>query len=186
MNPYHEFAWNSVSIHALLAECDPQCKRKGPPPRSFNPRTPCGVRLHTQGEKPGPYSFNPRTPCGVRRCWTYTRRRWMRFQSTHSLRSATRQHRIHLQALWFQSTHSLRSATKPGEQSVFMACVSIHALLAECDLFLPFWIPAFPGFNPRTPCGVRRCWTYTRRRWMQFQSTHSLRSATSVMAFLYH
>ena len=79
----------SVSIHALLAECDAvkfdiQLVKQG-----FNPRTPCGVRL-SDGVKPaagGKVSihallaecdlrqdggsfvgacFNPRTPCGVR------------------------------------------------------------------------------------------------------------------------
>ena len=56
-----------VSIHALLAECD-QLRREIPHDRrSFNPRTPCGVR-------PGIPS-SPGRPC--------------KFQSTHSLRSAT-------------------------------------------------------------------------------------------------
>ena len=55
----------------------------------FNPRTPCGVR-HT-GREPGPLSEK------------------------------------------FQSTHSLRSATPlPGSESAAFS-VSIHALLAECD-----------------------------------------------------
>ena len=58
--------------------------------------------------------------------------------------------------------------------------VSIHALLAECDLFLPFWIPAFPGFNPRTPCGVRRRRSSHPAHHPRFQSTHSLRSATGT------
>ena len=33
-----------VSIHALLAECDSFCKPCPQPLHSFNPRTPCGVR----------------------------------------------------------------------------------------------------------------------------------------------
>ena len=78
-----------VSIHALLAECDPF-----PPDdifrgTGFNPRTPCGVRqaalnrlslifnvsihaLLAECDATGresvmvSASFNPRTPCGVR------------------------------------------------------------------------------------------------------------------------
>ena len=56
--------------------------------------------------------------------------------------------------------------------------VSIHALLAECDGIGMIGYRIATGFNPRTPCGVRRpiarlpdCSTW-------FQSTHSLRSAT--------
>ena len=57
----------TVSIHALLAECDTIESAKLKPPTSFNPRTPCGVR-------PGATPDNKTTK---------------RFQSTHSLRSAT-------------------------------------------------------------------------------------------------
>ena len=101
-----------------------------------------------------------------------------RFQSTHSLRSATRppdSGRVHklvsIHALLaecdpfpratprrksqFQSTHSLRSATICNDTSTVSYSVSIHALLAECDLLLG-------------DCHSRR----------PFQSTHSLRSAT--------
>ena len=78
----------------------------------------------------------------------------------------------------FQSTHSLRSAT-PIIKPFFILCqVSIHALLAECDSRSACSRQTSKGFNPRTPCGVRResgeAWTST----LPFQSTHSLRSAT--------
>ena len=146
----------SVSIHALLAECD--LLRGGGTIclRCFNPRTPCGVRL------------------------------W------HSLALNC--------STWFQSTHSLRSATGPLGTDDADPDVSIHALLAECDLShrgtsdnhgvsihallaecdrrgRPVPCPVC-GFNPRTPCGVR---PFTRGRDYMltlFQSTHSLRSAT--------
>ena len=60
--------------------------------------------------------------------------------------------------------------------------VSIHALLAECDRFRrPVPCPVC-CFNPRTPCGVRLFSLFrVVPRWM-FQSTHSLRSATSRSA----
>ena len=57
----------AVSIHALLAECDKMTSSPGLASCSFNPRTPCGVRL-----------WQDRLSCPH-----------YRFQSTHSLRSAT-------------------------------------------------------------------------------------------------
>ena len=124
----------TVSIHALLAECDIQRPQGLQHCRCFNPRTPCGVRrdkpletinqtivsIHallaecdkvkssSGGQAP---SFNPRTPCGVR-------------QNGETLTWAIHE---------FQSTHSLRSATKRRNSHMGDPRVSIHALLAECD-----------------------------------------------------
>ena len=123
--------------------------------------------------------FNPRTPCGVRlRCISSG-----------------------LNSYLFQSTHSLRSATEEMIAPNSCSPVSIHALLAECDLPRLKPDPRTTCFNPRTPCGVRQLdGTYKVRqdlcfnprtpcgvrplqaRWRRleklFQSTHSLRSAT--------
>ena len=123
--------------------------------------------------------FNPRTPCGVRRQRTFLFQTVTGFQSTHSLRSAT-----------FVADNPMRT----------LEPVSIHALLAECDLQkwhdnppmvrfnprTPCGVRLEPrpmpkvnlGFNPRTPCGVRHAGfkRVADMRW--FQSTHSLRSAT--------
>ena len=101
----------SVSIHALLAECDCGYFRKRLTLRSFNPRTPCGVRP--------------------------------RLRLLLSLQKR------------FQSTHSLRSATRHFRGGVFCPAVSIHALLAECDPVFPVCNDCKLSFNPRTPCGVR-------------------------------
>ena len=145
-----------VSIHALLAECDCQHVRGGYETTSFNPRTPCGVRLHSKIPFGGYGRFNPRTPCGVRQYNVKLFSSKGGFQSTHSLRSATGPNEDTIQnqisfnprtpcgvrrepiknrscPRMFQSTHSLRSATHdagPGGESLG---VSIHALLAECD-----------------------------------------------------
>ena len=106
--------------------------------------------------------------------------------------------------LMFQSTHSLRSATRDILAPVFGHTVSIHALLAECDFLiaelgrahvvsihallaecdnseLPDCIIVL-CFNPRTPCGVRRQQPRSLHRSFPFQSTHSLRSATVAPA----
>ena len=191
-----------VSIHALLAECD------------RSPRTRQGTRFRFQSTHslrsatkwafnlvPIEDCFNPRTPCGVRRM--------------NDLAAAVDS--------GFQSTHSLRSATKSDCGTYQEFCVSIHALLAECDrnktmsnqkinLFqsthslrsatlASFGIKNVPhgfnprtpcgvrlkrdrlaivhdSFNPRTPCGVRRFIKIQPTIKQQFQSTHSLRSAT--------
>ena len=99
----------------------------------FNPRTPCGVRHPALVISVPGQSFNPRTPCGVR----------------HT------PHLSHSQTGRFQSTHSLRSATVRKCSSLEAAMVSIHALLAECDLVGCRENSRMFGFNPRTPCGVR-------------------------------
>ena len=129
----------SVSIHALLAECD----------RTWA-KAPCGQTC-----------FNPRTPCGVRHAGTEAVITCQPFQSTHSLRSAThaviialpeRAVSIHAllaecdrqisayrgKGLRFQSTHSLRSATRVLTACRPLMSVSIHALLAECDCARPY------------------------------------------------
>ena len=145
-----------VSIHALLAECDSIGLCPYPLHSSFNPRTPCGVRLcHTTPVSIAPpvsihallaecdhsyqerilfsRCFNPRTPCGVRlpRIPKHQILTW--FQSTHSLRSATVLPATIPVCRRFQSTHSLRSATLHLPLLTGYIKVSIHALLAECD-----------------------------------------------------
>ncbi len=102
--------------------------------------------------------FNPRTPCGVR---------------PGSERPAG-----YLQM--FQSTHSLRSATNDFRMNIRQPAVSIHALLAECDRGKAGEFDSANCFNPRTPCGVRRAPGQLVSKRVQFQSTHSLRSATSI------
>ena len=78
-------------------------------------------------------SFNPRTPCGVRLV----------------------SQRGSFGRAWFQSTHSLRSATSLNYGPQRINKVSIHALLAECDVSHETQINHTRSFNPRTPCGVR-------------------------------
>ena len=175
--------------------------------RGFNPRTPCGVRHHWTSLKPPHYCFNPRTPCGVRPPLRHPFAFILLFQSTHSLRSATSipealsrqgfgfnprtpcgvrpRRRSQVSRLYtFQSTHSLRSATGHDALQVFLPAVSIHALLAECDQIAQGSLHHDKGFNPRTPCGVRLCGDKVARTIKQFQSTHSLRSATNRRTFL--
>ena len=154
---YHVDSDYRVSIHALLAECDAVAGAPKVQRRCFNPRTPCGVRRLARRNGGCAIGFNPRTPCGVRQSWTFKDNQVAKFQSTHSLRSATDAILPVLPALTgfnprtpcgvrhgqqnhvntgkrFQSTHSLRSATPVYGGGKVVHVVSIHALLAECDL----------------------------------------------------
>ena len=81
----------------------------------------------------------------------------------------------------FQSTHSLRSATYYEGAGRYAYIVSIHALLAECDLCGGQSCAVGDSFNPRTPCGVRPVPASCPLSCLPFQSTHSLRSATGAV-----
>ena len=200
MPPYKTSRKEIVSIHALLAECDQTPILLPFTQTGFNPRTPCGVRRVYLITPSCLSSFNPRTPCGVRQRRDYSASSEMLFQSTHSLRSATLTPaecetyeagfnprtpcgvRLELIAALAEAT-GFNPRTPCGVRqpdcdfAFYILCVSIHALLAECDAshsqFFPLPIVSIhallaecdpvrckpiPGgccFNPRTPCGVR-------------------------------
>ena len=102
-----------------------------------------------------------------------------RFQSTHSLRSATITKPLNL-ADRQVSIHALLAECDLRQfagKNVSIK-VSIHALLAECDIADAAVGPSLDSFNPRTPCGVRPVLTVQMTVKDGFQSTHSLRSAT--------
>ena len=192
----------AVSIHALLAECD----------RVQSTMTP----LHTLFQST--HSLRSATGIGNRPA------RFRLFQSTHSLRSATFWHckcinvpcgfnprtpcgvRLPIPLVVLFSK-CFNPRTPCGVRPRCCAgppprrCVSIHALLAECDnskLSSPGRVNGFQsthslrsatprlrrrqgcpcGFNPRTPCGVRLGRGIANENNRKFQSTHSLRSAT--------
>ncbi len=144
----------------------------------FNPRTPCGVRLHHPQPQPNRGHFNPRTPCGVRRRLSFllvpvqnfnprtpcgVRRLALsvnqynaRFQSTHPLRGATElPDGLDIDDT-FQSTHPLRGATLAIIVQSLTYTISIHAPPAGCDRVAQKMALLRDNFNPRTPCGVRR------------------------------
>ena len=123
-----------VSVHALLAECD----------------RPMPAVMCLTG------CFNPRTPCGVRHHGCAIESRTGRFQSTHSLRSATH--------------HPLRHMLSIKRFNPRTPC-GVRRVLASMYIIMI-------GFNPRTPCGVRRTPVTVTANGTWFQSTHSLRSAT--------
>ena len=192
---------NRISIHALRAECGLYGQIPVLPLRNFNPRTPCGVRHLKGGTDDHGKNFNPRTPCGVRQPTISPTTSARRFQSTHSVRSATLVNlRSYPQPVnfnprtpcgvrpfassasafsaLFQSTHSVRSATYMVSQVLSSYLISIHALRAECDTSVDEDVFGYQDFNPRTPCGVRPCVFPDTLLCIRFQSTHSVRSAT--------
>jgi len=150
---------STISIHALHAECDLVWEILATVPETnFNPRTPCGVRPRCWLPKDyGVRYFNPRTPCGVRH------------EKEGEINGFRRR---------FQSTHSMRSATATNGYRVWNGVISIHALHAECDQSAHEGRWRYKYFNPRTPCGVRQVLTMHSILPVRFQSTHSMRSAT--------
>ena len=152
-------AFEVVSIHALLAECDKGGSHEPGSTGSFNPRTPCGVRLLVDVIRISNAEVSIHALLAECDFWlTLSGLAMLRFQSTHSLRSATPSGTLELYGFivsihallaecdgWlteealaatkFQSTHSLRSATRMRGSMQGGNGVSIHALLAECDQF---------------------------------------------------
>ena len=106
--------------------------------------------------------FNPRTPCGVR---PYRGMSWIALQGFNP-----------------RTPCGVRQKTKINIKRKLG--VSIHALLAECDFNEISHIEELKSFNPRTPCGVRLKKYITPNTITGFQSTHSLRSATSMRSCL--
>ena len=103
------------------------------------------------------------------------------FQSTHSLRSATRSLVIHGQSIFGFNPRTPCGVRHCNHATGTYPCeVSIHALLAECDFFNLYDTIVTRCFNPRTPCGVRRPFQAFNHNPYRFQSTHSLRSATGA------
>ena len=52
----------------------------------------------------------------------------------------------------------MRRATQVSPDTSSTQCLSIHALLAESDLYYFARLLCLLTFYPRSPCGERRCW----------------------------
>ena len=146
----------------------------------FNPRGPCGPRLHmiesfcislrisilaVLADRDGSglkldlsrkNNFNPRGPCGPRR---------------GTINSANRRQ-------LFQSSRSLRTATQEAVADKYTAMISILAVLADRDSSRSKTNSLNTDFNPRGPCGPRPCLTVWCGSTGRFQSSRSLRTAT--------
>ena len=170
----------AISIHALLAESDFGARCGAACVADFYPRSPCGERPGQLGGQRQPpaisiHALLAESDPGIQRLVALLRQ----FLSTLSLRRATRLRFCWARLLAFLSTLSLRRATwwlglehphpgnfyprSPcGERPIRPAalwcseCISIHALLAESDIFLGPSKSSARNFYPRSPCGERR------------------------------
>ena len=174
-----------ISIHALLAESDVVGIPLSSCVIDFNPRSPCGERRFLPKNRTFRGHFNPRSPCGERPVipsdWAVTS---VTFQSTLSLRRAT------VNRLLFRYNQDNFNPRSPCGERLFNCCIpltfdnfnprspcgerlqafpvqritppiSIHALLAESDAYIPV----------------------TSSYVDEFQSTLSLRRATQNYGF---
>ncbi len=73
------------------------------------------------------------------------------FQSTLSMRRATRLSLLAVLPALFQSTLSMRRATDICVKHSYLAVISIHALHEESDRRYPPGIRRGSDFNPRSP-----------------------------------
>ena len=212
-----------ISIHALLAESDTRPRRGPGQHPDFYPRSPCGERrLPNAVGLPVYCNFYPRSPCGERLptdaqthislafLSTLSLRRatvvayflapQVIFLSTLSLRRATVFKAVNSSLVIFLSTLSLRRATKICKYVARRNVISIHALLAESDIYCHLsgasysisihallaesdgpWstLPiGMANFYPRSPCGERLVVDGHRVHITRFLSTLSLRRAT--------
>ena len=78
----------------------------------------------------------------------------------------------------FQSTQPMRAATELHTVKLEALEISIHAAHAGCD-YKARLAEAWQGdFNPRSPCGLRRCGIKAATIKTVFQSTQPMRAAT--------
>ena len=148
---------NHISIHAPLAGCDGLTMFQSCLIWHFNPRTPCGVRLHRYDR----YD------------------RYDIFQSTHPLRGATAQEAAEL-ARHIISIHAPLAGCDAAVAKLYRAAVwiSIHAPLAGCDENSDV-VPRPNEISIHAPlagCDRRRDFLLSQAG--AFQSTHPLRGAT--------
>ena len=196
--------------------------------QDFYPRSPCGERRPGTEKGPWPSHFYPRSPCGERLgCWMALNR-LLRFLSTLSLRRATFEFLATLGKLrhfyprspcgerhppgfhifrWSKDFYPRSPCGERPDMAVSYSKgikISIHALLAESDAFLPAdrmshqeflstlslrratagkgpAVKGYRNFYPRSPCGERRDVVYNWLPYAKFLSTLSLRRATELV-----
>ena len=153
---------------------------------SFNSRTPGGVRRAVPTRlRPRHMRFNSRTPGGVRPMLLCNAIALALFQFTHPGRGATRYSKLSDDRVKFQFTHPGRGATRPKRV--------LYTRLGKFQFTHPgrgatsklyVWSSTSPGFNSRTPGGVRLYEAACVGDMNEFQFTHPGRGATAVRLFL--
>ena len=151
---------------------------------NFNPRSPCGERLHSIPNGFVVSNFNPRSPCGERPSRGLFHFRYSEFQPTLPVRGATA---IVANPLLpdIISTHAPRAGSDDFIHCIYLPYpISTHAPRAGSDKKALFGVHADRDFNPRSPCGERPCTCCMRRCRRTFQPTLPVRGATKGEAKL--
>ena len=196
---------SSISIHALLAESDPQIKIMGAPVENFYPRSPCGERRFPISAHCFDGGISIHALLAESDDIKLTDAQYLElFLSTLSLRRATPGSRRRLGRaghFYPRSPCGERHAAKVG-WTLDDNSISIHALLAESDNIIAVYVfkantflstlslrratPKQPKhqtqtqyFYPRSPCGERHGFLRGLPKEHLFLSTLSLRRATS-------
>ena len=168
---------------------------------NFNPRSPCGERLHGQRQRPrhrtfqstlpvrgatlqvrssasfGCY-FNPRSPCGERLNAVDQVCDLVHFNPRSPCGERPVFRKAIAARIAFQSTLPVRGATVALKTDHPAYTISIHAPRAGSD-DIPEWVKSeTKHFNPRSPCGERPQQDISPAYTQPFQSTLPVRGAT--------
>ncbi len=149
---------HSISIHAPRAGSD-ACWRPGhSSATNFNPRSPCGERRRSPPTRAIRSIFQSTLPVRGATPWSPQRSAFRRFQSTLPVRGATLTD-VNDALNLIISIHAPRAGSDASAAARREAVlISIHAPRAGSDACnLLFRQPIHHHFNPRSPCGERRC-----------------------------
>ena len=144
----------------------------------FNPRSPCGERRITSRTGLTGRYFNPRSPCGERLRFLPPSVQRRTFQSTLPVWGATQILPFLFLLSKFQSTLPVWGATSRYPEGCRGIEISIHAPRVGSDSCAVEKPKPHCDFNPRSPCGERRCATSYNSMTMIFQSTLPVWGAT--------
>ena len=125
--------------------------------KDFNPRAPCGARLHDVADDPSPFSISTHAPLAGRDAsLVYLLTRLKRI-STHAPLAGRDRLTPYRSCIAMISTHApLAGRDKCLGSSHGMTKISTHAPLAGRDRRFPrSWTMRSKNFNPRAPCGAR-------------------------------
>ena len=136
-----------ISIHAPRVGSDPSRASYPGKQKDFNPRSPCGER-----HLPGKHYLDSDL-----------------FQSTLPVWGATISTLLFCLSHWeFQSTLPVWGATGLGAFQQRPVVISIHAPRVGSDIISISASLPLTHFNPRSPCGERRCSTCVSRTALNF------------------
>ena len=146
-----------ISIHALLAESDSQCRTLASGMYAF--LSTLSLRRATRYLSIPSWNtsdFYPRSPCGERQLILQVRFTAWAFLSTLSLRRATGESNCAYLPGCISIHALLAESDAYRSQLGSIVLISIHALLAESDDRQRPARPDCQDFYPRSPCGERR------------------------------